>query len=281
MPEQSQPTRAVVFDWLRMYNGNDEFLRSLQSYLSRRNTLTDRQYDRAVENYRRLVLGEAAGGAIVQPALFSDVTHIHNGVYTVHHSGEHMTFQVYTPQRGALQGKRIIKRMQGYNNFNGFAFLSAEGTVKVWRRFAEDDRMGATYVEWAKVLINFLDVLGRDRTHVFTSFAAGEETWTFATMEGAENWTVSRAAVCRRCNRRLTTPTSIRAGIGPECQSRGFEETTPVDQQRAVHTAATEMNYAAQQAQMRLQRAQERPSRLPGPAQPALPMSELGTGEVQ
>ncbi len=125
---------------------------------------------------------------------------IFNGCYTITSpSGNHRTFEIRTTLKGNLKGKRILALLVGPDNtrsFKGFAFVNDDG-IKIWSKFAAD----GVYEKYAKML------------------------WSLAT-EGDKS--PYHAAGCRLlvegrcciCNRRLTTPDSIRLGIGPECRSR-------------------------------------------------------------
>ena len=111
------------------------------------------------------------------------------GIFTVVMNGDYRTLRIHTPKQGAFTGKTLIDFLCGPGEFQSFAFLSADGKrVNVWKRFADSDL--ATY---AAVLLNPERARAAGLAY---SLASGH---------------------CWRCNRVLTVPTSIHAGLGPEC----------------------------------------------------------------
>lgn len=259
---------AQVVSWLTSYSGNDQFLRSLRRWLETHDSLTEGQMRAAIRNYQEARTGLPSNAS---EAGMDDCTHIHNGVYTIDNGTEHLTFQIYTPLRGTLAGKRIIKRKLPSGRYQGFAFLTPTGGLKVWRRFAADD--GTLYVSWARALLSMLfERNEEDRVRNPSSF-----TYT----SGGVDYHVAMSTVCRRCNRRLTTPTSIRDGIGPECARRSVEETVAANamaETEAVNVAATETIRAEQEALAERNARAARERRATAAVQ--VPFSQLDTGEV-
>ena len=122
-------------------------------------------------------------------------THIHNGFYTVITGNTHRTFRIHTQPKDAsfAPGKQVIGYLHGPDNgrdYRGFGFIQG-GKLVPWKRFQ------ASYDLLA--VARFL--LESDGTE------AGKE---YAKQSGN----------CYVCNRLLTTPESIAAGIGPTCASR-------------------------------------------------------------
>lgn len=124
------------------------------------------------------------------------MTAITDGTYTLaYKDGSHFTFEVETVKKGALEGKRIISYLAGSDNtndFRGFAFLDETDCVILWKKFRD-----GTLVERAKhlqILFTMPDRLEQ----------AGMD---YAVASGC----------CRRCRRKLTVPTSIHRGYGPDC----------------------------------------------------------------
>lgn len=125
---------------------------------------------------------------------------IPNGTFTVRNlkKGTHRTVKIHTARRGKLEGQRIISLMTGpdnVNNYKGFGFVN-DNNIRVWKK-NEGNR-----------LLEFLAQTVAD--------------WTMGRSEdysriGVELMISKR---CIRCNRKLTTPESIEAGIGPECAGR-------------------------------------------------------------
>lgn len=122
-----------------------------------------------------------------------------NGTLTIESpKGGHRTFRITTSK--ALGGKRVVALLTGSDNENdytGFAFATDDG-VKVWRRFLSTPNEKPTKWEYFGAMLDRL--------------VGGIENPL--TLDG---YTVKHERKCRRCNRKLTTPESIEAGIGPEC----------------------------------------------------------------
>lgn len=134
---------------------------------------------------------------------------LHNGVYTVKNrkTGEYRTFRVKTQKKDAsfAPGQRVIGLLTGSNNesdYTGFGFVSDAG-VAVWTKKRGD---GVTKSAWEWY---------------------AEMVWTLGVDAGlspfAEQYTMELAGQCCICNRMLTTPESIKAGIGPVCAEGGSE----------------------------------------------------------
>lgn len=127
-----------------------------------------------------------------------------NGRFTIEGPRGHRTFQIKTVKGGKLKGQRILSLFVGRENTNdhdyqGFAFV-ADDAVKLWRRFdgSKDHKV-------------FIDMLSS-----FTRL--GNESRYYAM-----GYRFMMEAKCRRCNRALTNPTSIKSGIGPECAGRNLQ----------------------------------------------------------
>jgi hypothetical protein len=132
---------------------------------------------------------------------------LHNGLYTIQNrkTGEHRTFRVKTqkPDAPFAPGQRVIGLLTGSDNsersgdYTGFGFVSDAG-VAVWAKKRGD---GTTKTAWEWY---------------------AEMVWTLGVDGGAspfaEQYTLEMSGQCVRCNRTLTTPESIRNGIGPICE---------------------------------------------------------------
>lgn len=122
-----------------------------------------------------------------------------NGIYTLTFpSGEHRTFRVRTEKNGGFRGKRTLGMLIGPDNtdeYESFAFVNADG-IEVWRRFLGAFADPSKHEQYAGIL------------------------WDLAKGVELDGYELRVAKKCLRCNRLLTTPESIAAGIGPECATR-------------------------------------------------------------
>lgn len=122
-----------------------------------------------------------------------------DGFYTVIHAdGSYRTLRVRTQDEDSdfMPGKQILGYLSGsdnennYTNFGHLAQTKDGYIVRSWRRFADrTDLMGD-----AMVLIN-------DPSAARESYA-------------------EQSGRCSRCNRTLTVPSSLHAGLGPECAKK-------------------------------------------------------------
>lgn len=132
---------------------------------------------------------------------------VFNGRYTLESTltGAHRTFRIWTQPQDAefAGGKRIVGLLTGPENSNpddytGFAFIDDFG-IHVWKSKQGDDKLFNTY---------------------------GRQLWSLVLDAGFSPWAASYHLLiegrCLRCNRALTTPDSIRLGIGPICAGKGF-----------------------------------------------------------
>lgn len=124
---------------------------------------------------------------------------IPNGCFTISNIDKHThrTVKIHTAQRGNLEGKRIISLLTGSDNnisYSGFGFVDDDGRINVWRR-----HNGSATMVW------------------IAQFIAAKFNGQEFDHPGLELLVEKR---CILCNRRLTTPESIKAGIGPYCAGR-------------------------------------------------------------
>lgn len=154
------------------------------------------------------------------------VVAVKNGTYTVESPrGGHVTIKLHTAQKGDLAGRRILSLLVGPDNtssYKGVAFWDDEKrVVNVWKRYRGVGGPG-TQVDaynwksrgWSdhqKKLAIWCDLAVRGDG---TGEGGAQGYW------GAQGYRLLVEARCVRCNRRLTTPESIRAGMGPECSQR-------------------------------------------------------------
>lgn len=270
MPVLTNVATGPAIEWVRRYEGTDGFIRSLQRGLLRYGSLTQLQHAAAVRNMQR----EQAEGTEDDHARVDNCTNIFNGKYTVDAAGEHMVFEIATVRRGGLEGKRIVKYVRGESK-TGFAFLGRDGSLRVWRRYA-GDRRWERIIEWGKVALEYAP-----------AFSAVPQIGGAPRIRIESNgWTIQLARKCRRCNRELTVPTSIEAGIGPECMSREAERTRAARLDATIVADVEPFQRAMADAQAAARAVVRGPVFLAQRTSRALAaqaahMSEVLTGEVQ
>lgn len=122
---------------------------------------------------------------------------IYNGTFTITGPRGRRTFKVSTVQDGPLEGKRILSVLNGpdnYADYLGVAFIAEDydgnSHVRVWSKHRG--------TQWEILAKSFYTILSQN-------------------LDGYE---VTESSTCRRCNRKLTVPTSIHSGYGPECANK-------------------------------------------------------------
>lgn len=127
----------------------------------------------------------------------------HNGIVTLvsPRTGNHRTFRIYTRPEDSdfAPGKRVLYLLIGPDqiwntNWKGFAFVSDRG-VHVWK-----SKRG--------------DAGEKSKFEIYADMIENREKWQ---ARGVEYKFEGR---CRVCNRTLTNPESIDAGIGPVCAEK-------------------------------------------------------------
>jgi hypothetical protein len=121
----------------------------------------------------------------------------HNGTLTIHNpaTGNHKTFQIKTqkPHASFAPNERILSLLTGPDNtscYNSIGIIKDNGKVVMWKKHRSNPVIGQ-YVNMVMNPEKFED--------------RAEYLW-----EGK----------CRICNRKLTTPESIKTGIGPVCKGK-------------------------------------------------------------
>lgn len=122
----------------------------------------------------------------------------HDGVVTVQNtaSGKHRTFRIRTQPDNAkfAPGQRILALLTGSDNntsYTQIGWVQPSGAITLWPKFRTEG-----YNKLIDVLLRIDYWQNRGFKYMY---------------EGR----------CCRCFRRLTTPDSVTAGIGPECAKRG------------------------------------------------------------
>jgi hypothetical protein len=123
----------------------------------------------------------------------------YNGKLTVTNpaTGLHRTFRIKTMLKGPLKGMRVLQLLIGADNqsaYKGFAFVQPSGKVNVWTKCKGEQNSPSVFQQLAMIV---------------------ERSEWYAQHRGLE---YQYSVRCRRCNRELTDPESIEAGIGPICR---------------------------------------------------------------
>ena len=152
------------------------------------------EFSRDAQNTAEDLASEAEAVAETHDEFFDPTTH--NGRITISNpaTGGHRTFRIRTQpmESNFAPGKRVLSILDGPDNerdYQGFGFVDSFG-VHVWSK----KRIG----DW----LTFADMI---------------ENPTKWQGLGAE---YMHEGTCRRCNRTLTDPESIRSGIGPICAGK-------------------------------------------------------------
>ncbi len=135
---------------------------------------------------------------------------IQNGTVTIQNtqSGEHRTFKVFTVRKGGLKGKRIVSLLTGSDNeadYAGFGFVSKDG-ISVWKKKASP-----AFNYYAKLVV---------AAFAGIEFEVEDETVSALMVMAGREYSATLEKRCLCCNRKLTTPKSLKVGVGPECASK-------------------------------------------------------------
>ncbi len=128
-----------------------------------------------------------------------------NGEFTFINTmtGERRTFRIRTQPKDAkfAPGARLVSLLTGpcnEKNYTGFAFLNEGHTPMIHLYRKKNDPTHRYYARLLEAL----------------EYGEGEVTI------GNHTYEVLQSTLCRMCNRKLTTPESIKSGIGPVCAGR-------------------------------------------------------------
>lgn len=155
---------------------------------------------------------------------------MHNGTYTIENTttGNHRTFSIKTQSAEAkfAPGSRVVALLTGPDNtadYQPFAFVTVDG-VTVWKKKRGSFVNGRyEYSAWEVYAVMLADL---------TANPAG--VWS------KRGYVVRASTVCIQCNRKLTTPDSIKCGIGPDCAERlGIDRANLVQAFDAAERAAS------------------------------------------
>jgi hypothetical protein len=122
----------------------------------------------------------------------------HSGIITVLNpeTGDHRTFRVRRQRDDSrfMPGERLVALLTGpdnRSNYRAFGKVTSQGNVHLWRQHWDNP----TY-EWFKKFL--------------------ENPRAYPKLE------VTFEGRCLRCGRKLTTPESVKSGIGPRCREMGL-----------------------------------------------------------
>lgn len=150
---------------------------------------------------------------------------IPNGIFTItNQAGDHRTFSVRTQPKDSkfMPGQRVVALLSGADNENDYTCFGkivpdcVEGCherVQLWRK-REESKLFKYYAFLLMRIQNALETENPEQH-------AEEENLDFKLPVLGRVYRVQFSKRCRICNRRLTTPESIRLGIGPICAGGG------------------------------------------------------------
>ena len=268
-----------VIEWLESYVasfdgiGTDDTRQAsdLWQMYERAGILSDSSTRILLELHERLVQSQAPAGR-------DDAPWVPNGTYRLRraYSGTEFVYQVYLVLRGSLAGQRIIKFQRSDSDrfrsgFEGFAFLTRDGGMRVWRRFAGD--VNEPYVQlFGRALAASLIDMGAardaiDGTELVVEF---DDSSYFLSVE-------RRCAVCN-------SVLDSHRRHGGFCEAHRHQSTSvhSVDHSLGLSDLAEASRAAARgmrQMAVSVEGANGHEA-MPRRRRP-LPMCELGTGEVQ
>ena len=129
-------------------------------------------------------------------ATMTATTTIADGFYTIVTGNTHRTFRVRTQPQDAqfAPGRQVISYLNGPDNtsdYIGFAFIGQD-RIFPWKRFQSG---------YDQILASARFLVQGDHAEAGLMYA-------------------QQSGNCWKCNRLLTTPESIAAGLGPVCASR-------------------------------------------------------------
>lgn len=146
-------------------------------------------------------------------------TVIHNGTYTlINEGGVHRTFAIKTQDKDAkfAPGERTVGLLSGTDNersYTGFGFVK-EDRIIVWKSKRGENGTMSAYEWYAEMLVNAAKAIA--------DLQDQEEPEAEFIVRG-NRYKVMVSKRCMKCNRKLTTPESIRMGIGPVCAGGGTD----------------------------------------------------------
>ena len=120
---------------------------------------------------------------------------VRNGIFTVKSqaTGQHRTFRIRKDDERGISWVSLLTGTDNTSDYTSFALVSDDGSVKCFRKLH-----GTQFEALANFLTNLQNHVDAEKVEVFHS------------------------GKCLICNRTLTTPESIKTGIGPVCADGNF-----------------------------------------------------------
>jgi hypothetical protein len=184
----------AAVDYLHEYGGDFEFLLQMQEELEKSDKLSAGQVKgvlnclAADRNYK-VDETPSEGTPYIGDEL---VPVVPNGTYTVVDNDSRTTIRVKDCKFGDFPpGTQVAEFLSGPDNeadYTGFAFVQGS-VVKIWTRYKGSEKLKRA-----------MDILMRPGKY----------------KEAGEQYAI-KSNRCWRCNRKLTVPTSVHRGLGPEC----------------------------------------------------------------
>ena len=146
-----------------------------------------------------------------QVIVSEDIMGLSDGTFTVIFTDDsYVTVKIKTDKdelrpdgsKNFFHNKKIISYLSGPDNeknFTGFAHLDEDGGLHVWKNYQYLDGM-AKY-EAALMILSDTGIIGQAQAGMAYAL---------------------RSSRCWRCNKKLTVPTSLHQGMGPDCAKKGW-----------------------------------------------------------
>lgn len=209
MVRDSQTLREVARDFVAECTASNPFIKSLQTQLAAKGSLSvpqmrgalnvmiaDAKYQKRLEAATPVLIDLSTPSKVdeVLLATLPATPKIHNGTYTVliNDQGDYRTLRLVDAPEALNQpkGTQVAQYLSGpdnTSNYTGFAFVSGD-QMRLWKKFAAKSDLSFALIK----------LLASDG------------------YEAGKNYAM-RSGKCFICGRKLTTPDSIVAGIGPIC----------------------------------------------------------------
>jgi hypothetical protein len=123
-----------------------------------------------------------------------------NATFTVHNNeGDHITYKIRKPSEDKPY---FVSLLSGPNNESDFTYVGIYNPNQKTVKLTAKSRVTAKAKSY-KVLVWAISILAKGK-------------------DMPEGYGIVHEGKCCRCGRKLTTPDSVKKGIGPECEKAGF-----------------------------------------------------------